>query len=149
MPVAMDQVLNQLNRDEPNYGQAARLGAEALPHLIALIQGGDAGLAAKAAYLASFINAAGSAAALEKAAIHPDPAVRVAAAASARNITSVPASLMMGLLDDSDVGVRKSALKSLEVHRPAGLKTKVADIVERDPDVGLRDLARRMIDRLP
>lgn len=54
MPIVMDQVLNQLDRDEPNYLQAARLGAEALPHLITLIQGQNVGLAAKAASLAGF-----------------------------------------------------------------------------------------------
>jgi hypothetical protein len=145
----MDQVLNQLDRDEPNYLQAAQLGAEALPHLITLIQGQNPGLAAKAAFLAGFINAAGSAAALEIAANHPEPAVRVAAAASARNLTSIPTSLAMALLNDSDAGVRKWTLTVLEVHHPAGLKTKVEDIIKNDPDVGLRDRARQIINQLP
>jgi hypothetical protein len=149
MPIAMEQVLNQLDRDEPNYLQAARLGAEALPHLITLIQGQNAGLAAKAASLAGFINAAGSAAALEIATRHPEPVVRVAAAASARNLTSIPTSLVMDLLSDSDVGVRKWALKALEIHHPVGIKTKVEDIIKHDPDVGLRDRAKQIINQLP
>lgn len=149
MPATMEQVINQLDREEPIYTQAAQLGAEALPHLITLIQGGGLGLAAKAASLAGIINAAGSAAALEIAANHPEPVVRVAAAASARNLTSIPISLAMELLNDSDAGVRKWTLKALEVHHPPGIRTKVEEITKNDPDVGLRDRAKQIINQLP
>ena len=84
MPVTMEQVVNQLDRDEPEYGQAARLGSEALTHLMALIQGDDPDLAAKAASLAGLINVDQSAPVLERAARHAEPVVRVAAAAAAR-----------------------------------------------------------------
>jgi HEAT repeat protein len=144
----MDQVLNQLDREEPNYVQAARLGEEALPHLITLIQGDNAGLASKAAYLAGFINAAESAKALEIAARHPDPVVRIAAAASARNLTNVPTSLALDLLNDSDVGVRKWTLKTLEVHRLPGARTKVEEIMNSDPNVELRNKAKKIINQL-
>jgi hypothetical protein len=145
----MEQVINQLDREEPDYGQAAQLGAEALPHLITLIQGGNLGLAAKAASLAGLINAGQSVDVLEIAARHPEPVVRVAAAASAKNLTSIPTSLAMDLLNDSDAGVRQWGLKVLEVHHPAGLKTKVEEIMTSDPDVGLRDRARQIINQLP
>jgi HEAT repeat protein len=149
MPITMDQVLNQLDREEPDYLKAARLGPEALPHLITLIKGENAGLASKATYLAGFINAAESTEALEKAAQHPDPIVRVAAAASARHLTNVPPPLMLNLLNDSDVGVRKWALKTLEVHRLPGIRTKVEEIMKCDPDIGLRDKAKHIINELP
>jgi hypothetical protein len=145
----MEQVINQLDREEPNYSQAAQLGSEALPHLITLIQGGNLGLAAKAASLAGIINAGQSAVALEIAARHPEPVVRVAAAASAKNLTSIPTSLAMEMLNDSDAGVRKWTLKALEIHHPAGIKTKVDEIIRNDPDVGLRDHARQIINQLP
>jgi HEAT repeat protein len=149
MPVTMEQVINQLDREEPVYGQAAQLGAEALPHLLTLIQGENLGLAAKAASLAGIINAGQSADVLEIAARHPEPVVRVAAAASAKNLTSVPTSLAMELLNDSDAGVRKWTLKTLEVHHPQGVRTKVEEIINSDPDVGLRDHARQIINQLP
>jgi len=149
MPVTMEQVINQLDREEPNYTQAAQLGSEALPHLITLIQGGDVGLAARAASLAGIINAGQSADVLELAARHPEAVVRVAAAASARNLTNIPTSLAMELLNDSDAGVRNWTLKALEVRRPTGVKTKVEDIIKNDPDVGLRDRARQIINQLP
>jgi HEAT repeat protein len=149
MPVTMEQVINQLDREEPDYGQAAQLGSEALPHLITLIQGENLGLAAKAASLAGLINASQSADVLEIAAQHPEAVVRVAAAASAKNLTSIPTSLTMELLNDSDAGVRKWTLKTLEVHHPPGIRTKVEEIMKSDPDVGLRDHAKQIINQLP
>src|ERR671915_656191 len=149
MPVTMEQVINQLDREEPLYGQAAQLGAEALPHLITLIQGENLGLAAKAASLAGLINASQSADVLEIAAQHPEPVVRVAAAASAKNLASVPTTLAMELLNDSDAGVRKWTLKTLEVHHPSGIRPKVEEIMKSDPDMGLRDYAKQIINQLP
>ena len=148
MPVTMEQVINQLDREEPNYGHAARLGPEALPHLIILIQGENLGLAAKAASLAGIINADKSAEVLEIAARHPEPVVRVAAAASAMNLTTIPTSLAMKLLDDSDVGVRKWMLKTVEVHQPPGIRAKVEEIMKSDPDEGLRNRAQKIINQI-
>ena len=107
------------------------------------------GLATKAASLAGLINVEQSAHVLEKAALHPEPVVRVAAAASARHLTSIPTSLAMKLLNDSDPGVRKWTLKAVEVRQPAGVKARVQEIITNDPDVGLRDRARRIINQLP
>lgn len=149
MAVTMEQVVNQLDRDEPEYGQAAQLGAEALPHLITLVQVGNSDLAAKAASLAGIIDAPESVDVLEIAARHPEPVVRVAAAASAKHLTNLPTSLAMDLLNDSDAGVRKWGLKALEAHRPAGIKTRVEDIVANDPDAGLRERARQIVNQLP
>ncbi len=149
MPITLEQVEDQLDREEPDYAQAARLGTEALPHLITILQGEDKGLAAKAASLTGFINVAESARALEIAARHPEPVVRVAAAAAAGQLTSIPTSLAAGLLDDSDGGVRKWALKALEVHHLPGIKGKVEEIMRIDPDVGLRNRARQILNELP
>ena len=149
MPVTMDQVINQLGRDEPDYVQAAQLGAEVLPYLITLIQGENLGLAVKAASLAGMINAPQSAEVLEIASRHPDPVVRVAAAASAKNLPSVPASLALKFLNDSDAGVRKWTLKSLEVHHPKGIRVRVEEIIRNDPDIGIRERAKQIINLLP
>ncbi|WP_394766655.1 HEAT repeat domain-containing protein [uncultured Paludibaculum sp.] len=138
--------MRQLDRDEPDYAQAVRLGPEALPHLEQLIQGSNLGLAAKAACLAGTMNAEGSAPLLELAASHADPVVRVAAAAAARNLTHMTASLATTFLEDPDHGVRKWALRSLEVHQPQGIKERIQKIVTDDPDLGLREQARRLVE---
>jgi hypothetical protein len=149
MPVTREQVLSHLQRDEPNYQQAARLGVEAIPHLVALIQGNNRSLAAKAVCLASYINAADSVAVLQMAATHAEPVVRVAAASSARRLTAVPASLVLTLLDDTDTGVRKWALRTLEVHPLAGVRAKVEEMLRSDPHSTVRQRARQVLASLP
>lgn len=149
MPVTLEQVVVQLDREEPNYAQAARLGPEALPHLVTLIQGSDIGLAAKAASLAGLIDAPESVGVLERASRHPEAVVRVAAAAASRNLTTMPSALAIVMLNDPDPGVRKWVLKALEVHRPTGVKAQVEEISQNDPVVGLRDQAKGIVARLP
>ncbi|MEP6729435.1 MAG: HEAT repeat domain-containing protein [bacterium] len=148
MPVTLQDVVKQLDREEPNYAQAARLGAEALPYLAQLIEGDHPGLAAKAAFLAGSINVDDSARVLEIAARHPDPVVRVAAAASAKHLTHMTTSLATTFLQDADPGVRKWGLRTLEATYPAGVRPSVERIMTDDPDQGLREQARKMIDRL-
>lgn len=149
MPVTMEQVLAELNRDEPDYAQAAQLGSDALPHLMRLVGEGDPGLASKATYLASFINAEGSAAVVELAARSSNQVVRIAAAGSLSNLKDIPSALAASLLNDEDVGVRKLTLKALEVHRPTNVKTKVQEIANSDPNMGLRQLASQIVNQLP
>jgi len=149
MPVTMEQVINQLDREEPNYTQASQLGAEAIPYLVILIQGEDLGLAVKATALAGIINAEQSATALELAAQHPSTVVRVAAAATVQNLTNIPTSLSGKLLSDSDAGVRNWTLKSIGVRQPEGIRGRVEEIIRNDPDIGIRDRARQIIEQLP
>jgi len=148
MPVSLQDVVNQLDREEPDYAQAARLGFEALPHLRQLVQGNSPGLAAKASYLAGTINAEGSAQVLEIAAHHPDPVVRVAAAASAKHVRHITAALATTFLDDADPGVRKWGLRTIEVNHPQGIRMKVEKIMKDDPLLDLREQARRILDHL-
>lgn len=148
MPVTLQDVIRQLDREEPDYAQAARLGPEALAHLRELIQGNNIGLAAKAACLAGMINADESVSVLELAARHADPVVRVAAAASAKNLTQMTSSLATTFLDDIDAGVRKWGLRSLEVKQPQGIQAKVEKIMKDDPDLGLREQARKVVERI-
>ena len=76
MAVNMKQVRAALEPEEPNYDKAAKLGADALPHLGRLVRGDDAMLASKAAYLAGLIDSDKSPAVLEQAAASDVPAVR-------------------------------------------------------------------------
>ena len=149
MAIGLQDVIRQLDRDEPNYAQAARLGPEALPFLRELIQGENIGIATKAAYLAGVINGDQSTEVLEAASRHANPAVRVAAAASARNLTRLSPSLASNFLDDPDPGVRKWVLKTLEAHHPEGVKAKVERIMRQDPVMELRERASSIVDRLP
>jgi HEAT repeat protein len=152
MPITMQQVRAQLDRDEPDYPAAARPGPEALPHLRQLAQGDDPMLASKAVYLASLIGTDQSVTIVNEAAAKPDPIVRAAAAGAVRNLDQAPNQLLNSLLNDRDVGVRKLALRSVEASRPSlppDVATNVRDMSVNDPNPQLRQLAGGVIDRLP
>ncbi len=152
MPVTMQQVRAQLDRDEPDYPEAARLGAEALSHLRQLAQGDDPMLASKAVYLASLIGTDQSVTIVNEAAAKPDPIVRAAAAGAVRNLDQAPDQLLNSLLTDQDIGVRKVALRSVEASGPslpADVVTNVRDMSMNDPNPHLRHLAGGVINRLP
>lgn len=113
MAVTMKDVRAALDPEEPNYPQATKLGAAALPHLEALVDSADAMLAAKATYLASLIKDARAAAVVAKAARSDLPTVRVAAAAAAANLPAAAASeVLVDLVGDADAGVRRVAKAS-------------------------------------
>jgi HEAT repeat protein len=114
MPVTMEQVLNHLDREEPDYRRAAQLGPEALPHLRVLLQGDDVARATKAASLAGIIAASDSVDVLELAAADTRPTVRVAAAAATSHLEPPEANrVLAALVADTDAGVRKVALRSM------------------------------------
>lgn len=132
MAVTIEQVRAVLEAEEPDYEFAARLGAEALPHLEALLTGPDVGLAVKAASLAGRIGAEGSLPVLERAAGHDQRVVRVAAAAATRHVPRQAAAPVLDrLLDDPDEGVRRMALESIGDSPAEELRDKVARLRAR------------------
>ena len=113
MPVTMEEVLALLDRDEPEYDEATKLGEEALPHLLTLVEAGEKGLASIAASLAGMIQSDRSVDVLESAAKSDEVIVRLAAAATLRNFTHAPVDhLLDALLGDDDAGVRRLSLRS-------------------------------------
>ena len=149
MPVTLQQVLKQLDTDEPNYPALAALGPEAVPHLAALVRGEDPGIASKAAYLASLIQSDDSIEVLASAAASPHEAVRVAAAAGLSNMAPTQALPLTGhLLDDADPGVRKQALRAFRRLGMDSLESKVKALASSDSEPALRQLANQEIKRM-
>ena len=142
MAVTMSQVLAEIDKDEPNYQAAAKLGPDALPLLRQLIEADDPMRASKAAYLAGMIGGAQALPVLGLAAAHREPVVRVAAAHALRKGTDTPNDLLENLLDDGDVGVRKVALRAAMASKSSHLRSKVATMSEKDPDEHIRDVAK-------
>jgi HEAT repeat protein len=131
--ITMQQVLDVLNSDEPNYQEAAKLGKAALPHLEALITSPDPLLASKATYLTSLIDDNKTISILENASKSKHPEVRIATANGIKNVITKTdnfsresnvnrdsiVNLLNNLKKDADIGVQKSAsktLKSLEIN---------------------------------
>jgi hypothetical protein len=65
-----------------------------------------------------------------------------------KNVTGLSSTLANTFLSDTDPGVRKWGLQTLEVAAPQGIRPSVEKIMKDDPDPALRDLARRIIDRI-
>lgn len=141
MAVTMKQVLAAIDRDEPDYAGAAKLGADALPHLAQIAEASDLLRAAKAAYLASLIPGAASADLLQKAAKRHEPEVRVAVAHALRNISDTPDGVFKSLLADADVGVRKVAIATVGRVGAPSLKQQLTQLSENDPEEHLRTKA--------
>lgn len=145
MPVTMDEVRGALLPEEIDYpGAARKLGAEALPHLEKIITGDHAGLAAKAAYLAGLIGTDECMPAMQKAARSAQPAVRIAAAAAARNLTAEHnESMLMQLVDDIDPGVQKVALRSAPAQMSESLRARVQSVQESLAVESMKPAAKR------
>jgi hypothetical protein len=112
-PVTMAKVRALLDLDEPKYGEAAKLGAKAIPHLKTLVREGDPMLASKATYLASLIQSDQAPDVVKAAAESSNPVVRVAAAAAARNLPDAATEeVLASLSTDEDAGVRKAAVRA-------------------------------------
>jgi len=147
MPVTLEQVRAALDPEEVNYGAAAKLGPEALPHLAVLARGPDMMLASKAIYLASLIQGPGAEQIVEEAAVHPEPAMRVAAATGLKNFKSEDAAgrIAERLIADRDLGVRKLTVQSVAALPMPGLRQKTRVAAEQDPDHVIRELVSRSL----
>jgi HEAT repeat protein len=156
MPVTREEVVTALLPDEPQYDEAARWGADALPHLSELVRGDDANLASKAASLAVRIRDEASLRVLSEAAEHAHPVVRIAAAGELWRLGSLGIGpIVLKLLADPDPQVRLLAVTSaIRVPEPADVQDRLEAIALRDPvpDVRARaaDALRRTgrLDRL-
>lgn len=146
MPTTMNQVRAVLQPEEVDYDAAKHLGPDALPLLMELVKGGDMNLATKAAYLASLIPGEQSVAVVEAAASSPEDVLRVAAAAGIRNLQVGGVEKITNLLKhDPDVGVRKVMLTSMVKFRSPQLATNLQEMVDKDPEPALRELAAKMV----
>lgn len=145
MSVTIEKIRSFLDPEEPNYAEAAKLGPAAIPLLLRLVKENDPLLSSKATYLASLIESNESVEVLKVAASSPNDVVRVAAAAGIKNLKEPPVSLAQSLLKDKDAGVRKVALRSIEIKPSLSLKPLVEEIAKNDPEKHVREIATKII----
>lgn len=149
MPVTMADVRRALDPDEVDYDTASQLGPEALSHLKALVEAGDPGLAAKAAYLAGRIQDGGSEEVVAVAAASGDARVRVAAASAASMLAPEAASRVLAdLVLDGDTGVQKHALRSVPTEASSDLRDNLERLAQSGSDVALRDMISDALGRV-
>jgi HEAT repeat protein len=146
MALTMENVRTALLPDEPNYSRARELGPGAIPFLSQLVAQGDSMLAAKATYLAGLIGTDDGAHVVANAAGSPEPTVRVAAAAVARELgpdTAGP--ILTKLLADPDRGVRHRALRSAALGLTPALRTQIERMAQDDHDQLVRKEATTVL----
>jgi HEAT repeat protein len=148
MPVTNEQVRAVLDADEPDYEAAAQLGSDALPLLQRFVAGGDANLAAKAAYLAGRIGDPEAAPILELAAGSVHPGVRAAAASGAQHLGTAAEPVLLSLLDDSDPAVRKVAIRATPSQPGEDLLAKLQVLREVEPEPAVRQVAVETVNRV-
>ena len=149
MPITLQNVKSELEPDELDYPAIAqKLGAEAIPYLKQLVDSPDPMTASKATYLASLIKNENAVAVLKHAATHAEPTVRVAAASGIRNLAETDAdSLSDILIQDKDVGVRKTTLNSMSHIKSKKLTAKAKIVSEKDPEPLIREIANKIAKR--
>lgn len=148
--VRLEDVLGVLQAEEPNYSDAALLGADALPYLAHLVRGEDALIASKAAYLAGVIGGSEAIDVLLQAAQHRSPEVRIAAIDGAEALPGRKTQTVIGVLrQDSDASVRQAAWKAwpgtIEIESTTGESSiEVIDSVAKKLRVSRLQAARTL-----
>jgi hypothetical protein len=150
MPVSMTDVRRALDPDEVDYAAAAGLGDEALPHLRTLVETGDPGIAAKAAYLAGLINGAHSESIVALAAAHADARVRASAASAASHLDDQATErVITDLVLDDDAGVQKLALNSVPAQPSQEMRSQVQRVSQSASHPSLRQKASDVLASSP
>jgi hypothetical protein len=137
--VTMNDVRSELEAYEPNYRAAARrFGPDALPYLRELASGDDVMLAAKAVGLAGEIGGDEALPIIEQAAGAEAAELRVVAAAAAGRLGQDAEGIVVDLLQDGDVGVRKYAVRTAAIRPSPRVRAALEQVRAGDPDTALR-----------
>ena len=143
MPMTSQQIRNQLSAVEPDLSMYSGIGPSEIPALKRLLSDKEAWMASRAVFALSKIADARAVAILSETVGDSRPEVRVALASSIRNLKPKDANaILLRLLDDGDVGVRKFAVLSVsKAHDPA-VQRKLKDVGIGDSAPPIRDMAK-------
>jgi HEAT repeat protein len=149
MAMTLEELRKQLSVVEPDDSTYYGIGPAELPLLEQLVLEPEAWLAARAVVAATRINDRRALALLQRAARDPREEVRVTLAASLKNIAASDTNAMLlSLLDDRDLGVRKFAIKSVSAGHDAAVHRKVRELQDRDPVPAIREGAASRLRQL-
>jgi HEAT repeat protein len=137
--MTMLEVRRAIDPEEPDYQRAAaELGREALPILAQLARSDDVMLASKAVSLAGVIGGDDALPIVEAAAYAEAAEVRIVAAVAAGRLGGHGEAVLVRLLDDSDVGVRRYAVRSVPEKASARIRAALERMGTSDPNPTLR-----------
>lgn len=143
MPMTLEQLRNQLSAIEPDDSMYAGIGPSEIPLLEQLLQDKEAWMASRAIFALSSVSDAKAVTILSEAVADPRQEVRVAVAASVSNLNPKDANnILLRLLTDPELGVRKFAVQAVSGSHDAAVHAKLRDIETRDPALPIRDIAK-------
>jgi hypothetical protein len=142
MSMSIAALRRQLSDIEPQQTTYEGIGASEVDLLRQLLEEQEAWLAARAAHALSRIDSDDAHKALLLAARDPRPEVRVAVAASADALPpKLSDEILLRLLNDSDIGVRKFAIKSASDQNSDAVRERLAEIGRSDANTALGQIA--------
>lgn len=142
MPMSLARVREQLSAIEPADSDYEGIGASEVELLRQLLDDREPWLAARAVHALSRIDSEAAQLALLAATWSPRPEVRVAVAASAGALPpDVSDEVLSRFLNDSDVGVRKFAIRSASERNSDQIRQRIEEIAIAEGLTALRQLA--------
>ena len=149
MPMTLEQLRSQLSAIEPDERMYQGIGPSEIPLLEQLLQDEEPWMASRAVFALSRIPHPEAMRILSQVTADPRPEVRVSLAASARNMPPQAASdILLNLLDDADVGVRKFSVDSIAPVHNKAVHAKLKEIEGQDPSPAIRKMARTRMEEL-
>jgi HEAT repeat protein len=143
MPMTLEELRNQLSAIEPDEGTYAGIGPTEIPMLEQLLQDDEAWMASRAVFALSRVPDVRAITLLSRAADDPRQEVRVSVAASVNNLGASDGNgMLLKLLADPEVGVRKFAAQAVSGTHNAAVHAKLRDLENQDPVTAIRDVAR-------
>ncbi len=143
MAMTLEQIKNQLSAIEPNDSTYSGIGSSEIPFLEQLLQDEETWIASRAIFALSRVSDDKVVTILSQAVADPRQQIRVAIAASVGNLKPENASnILLQLLSDNELGVRKFAIQSVSGIHDTAVHEKLKNIEIRDPTLPIREIAK-------
>lgn len=140
--MSISELRQQLSAIEPDESTYEGISASEVDPLRELLEEDEAWLAARAAHALSRIDSDNANDALLSATESARPEVRVAVAASAGALPPrVSDEILSRLLGDSEIGVRKFAIRSTSDRNSDAIRRRLGEIARTDADTALGQIA--------
>lgn len=147
--MTIEQITDQLSAIEPDEGTYAGIGPAEIPLLEQLLHHNEPWMAARAVFALSRIPDARAVTILSQAAADPRVEVRVAVAASVGKLGPEDANgLLLKLLADAELGVRKFAIQSISAVHSTTVHDRLKAIETADQVVPIRGIATEKLREL-
>jgi HEAT repeat protein len=149
MPMTLEQLKQQLSSIDADEATFAGLGPSEVPLLDTLVGDLETWLAARAIFALSQIRSTAATAILARSAADPRPEIRVAVAASTKNLPPTEANgILLQALNDRELGVRKFAIRSVAPGHSAPVQARLRELEAGDPAPSIREAARSKLSEI-